>query len=111
MKLKLGFNNNQTEIDANVEKLIEKGMEQHERTWKDKFTFKHNAKKEMIDIKHKNKLEVEEKRRKTRYQIKQEEIRKNKEQEFRHILIGLAIMFGVILFFIILAILGSKFGW
>ena len=62
--MKFGFNlekkNATLEVDA--EKLIEKGMEQHERNWKDKFTFKHSAKKEIVDLKHKNKLEVEDKK-------------------------------------------------
>ena len=85
MKFKFDLEKNNATIDVDAERLIEKGMEQHEKSWKDKFLFKHVSKKEMINLKHKNKIEIEDKKqkRKTRYQIKQEEKRKNKEQEFK----------------------------
>lgn len=41
------------EAEADVEKLIEKGMDNHEKDWQEK----HNAKKEILEIKHKHKLE------------------------------------------------------
>ena len=41
------------EAEADVEKLIEKGMDNHEKDWQEK----HNAKKEMLEIKHKHKME------------------------------------------------------
>lgn len=98
MKFGFNFEKKNATLEVDAEKLIEKGMEQHERNWKEKFTFKHSAKKEMVDLKHKNKLEVEDKKqkRKTRYQIKQEEKRKNKELEFKQMLIGFGIMFAFI---------------
>ena len=113
MKFKFDFKKKNATMDFGVEELVEKGMEQSERTWKEKFSFKHKAKKEMVEIKHKNKLDVEDKKqkRKTRYQIKQEEKRKNKELEFKQKLIVICIMCGIMIFFIILAILGSTFGW
>ena len=57
----------------------------------------------MVDIKHKNKLEVEDKKqhRKTKYQIMQEEKRKNKELEFKQTIIGCAIAIGSMLLFMI----------
>ena len=36
-------------------------MEQHEKNWKDKFSTKHNAKKEILEMKHKQKMEFEDK--------------------------------------------------
>lgn len=54
------------EVDVGIEKLVEKGMEQHDKSWKDKFNTKHNAKKEMIEMKHKQKMEIEEKNKQKR---------------------------------------------
>ena len=63
------------DVDADVEKLIDKGLDQHEklenrrldiisenikdhrRTWKERFETKHKAKKEMAEIKNKYELE------------------------------------------------------
>ena len=62
MKLKIKKGEVEAEIEA--EKLIEKGMDQHDKNWKDKFSTKHNAKKEMLEIKHKQKLEIGEQNQK-----------------------------------------------
>ena len=32
--------------------IVEKGMDQHENGWKDKFNTKYNAKKEILEMKH-----------------------------------------------------------
>ena len=111
--MKFGLEKGKTTIEVDAERLVEKGMEQHERNWKDKFTFKHKAKKEMVDLKHKNKLEVEDKKqkRKTRYQIRQEEKRKNKELEFRQTLIAFGVFVGLmILIPLVVGIMGIIFG-
>ena len=107
MKLKFDLEKNNATIDVDAERLIEKGMEQHEKSWKDRLLFKHVAKKEMVKLKHKNKIEVEDKKQKrqTRYQIKQEENRKNKELEFKQTMIAVGSLIGVCLFFILLVIL------
>ena len=61
----------------------------------------------MVDLKHKNKLEVEDKKqkRKTRYQIKQEEIRKNKEQDFKQAMCLMGVLLGIILFCVLMGII------
>lgn len=41
------------EAEADVEKLIEKGMDNHEKDWQEK----QNAKKEILELKHKHKME------------------------------------------------------
>lgn len=41
------------EAEADVEKLIEKGMDNREKDWQEK----HNAKKEILELKHKHKME------------------------------------------------------
>ena len=45
------------EVEANAEKLVEKGIDAHEKDWKEKLESKHNNKKELIELKHKNKME------------------------------------------------------
>ena len=62
-----------------------------------------------IDYKAKNPI------RKTRYQIKQEEQRKNKElkhkQELQKMIIFVGTMLFIIILCIVMAILGTVFGW
>ena len=87
-------------------------MDQHDKNWKDKFNTKHNAKKEIQELKHKQKLEIEEVKQKKLnwYEKRQEEKRKNKELEHKHFMQGMAIMIGLMIFFFIIAIIGSIFG-
>lgn len=81
MKINLDIKNKKGNFEADIEKLVEKGMEQTDKTWKDKFNIKHNAKKEMLEIKHKQKMEIEEKRqaKKSWMQKLEEERRKTKQ--------------------------------
>ena len=60
MKLNLDIKNKKGELEADVETLVEKGMEQHERTQKDKFNSKHSAKKKILGLKHRQKIEIED---------------------------------------------------
>ena len=48
--------------------------------------------------------------RKTRYQVKQEEKRKNAELEQKHFMQGIALMIGLIAIFLIIGIVGTVFG-
>ena len=77
------------DVDADVEKLIDKGLDQHEklenrrldiisenikdhrRTWKERFETKHKAKKEMAEIKNKYELEKKELELKKKSHIKE----------------------------------------
>lgn len=83
MKLNFDVKNKKAGFEADVEKLLEKGIEQHEKDWKDKFNTKHNAKKEMLEIKHKQRIELEEKNQTKKNWIQkiQEENRRIKELE------------------------------
>lgn len=83
MKLNFDIKNKKGALEADVEKLVEKGMEQHDKNWKDKFNTKHNAKKEMLEMKHKQKLEIEESNQKKKnwFQKLEEERRKTREIE------------------------------
>lgn len=86
MKLNWDMKNKKVGVEADVEKLVEKGMDQHEKEWKDKFTTKHNANKEMLEMKHNQKMEIEEKQKTKKNWIQkiQEENRKTKELELEY---------------------------
>lgn len=83
MKYYYETKNKKAEIDADVERLLEKSLEQHEKNWKKKFDTKHKAKKEILEIKHKQKMDLEEnnKTKKNWFQKVVEEKRKTKELE------------------------------
>jgi len=83
MKLNFDIKNKKGGLEADVERLVEKGMDQHEKSWREKFDTKHSAKKEMLEIKHKHKMDLEEnnKNKKNWIQKIAEEKRKLKEME------------------------------
>jgi len=85
MKLNFDIKNKKGGFEADVEKLVEKGMDQHDKNWKDKFNTKHNAKKEILEIKHKQQMEVEEQnaKKKNWFQKMEEEKRKTRELELQ----------------------------
>ena len=58
MKFSLNLEKKNASVDLDVERLVEKGMEQNDKNWKDKFDAKHKAKKEILEIKHKQKMET-----------------------------------------------------
>ena len=84
MKLSFSFKKQEANFEADVEKLIEKGMDQREKN----------------------------PNRKTRYQIKQEEKRKNAElkhkQETQRMIIGISILAGCMVISLIIAVLASN---
>lgn len=84
MKLNFDIKNKKANLEADVERLVEKGMDQNEKNWKDKFVTKHNAKKEILEIKHKQKMEMEEKSQTKKNWIQkiEEERRRTKQLEF-----------------------------
>ena len=51
--MKVNFKRAGIEAEADVEKIIEKGMDNHENNWQEK----HKAKKEILELKHKHKME------------------------------------------------------
>ena len=63
MRLKIGNKAVSYEVETDAEKsakLIEKGMDMHDKNWKEKFNIKHNAKKDILELKHKHDLENKE---------------------------------------------------
>lgn len=109
MKFNFDIKNKKAGFEADVEKIVEKGMEQHEKNWFSKFDLKRKTKKEMKELKHKQKVEIEEVKQKKLnwYQRRQEEKRKNKELEQKHFMQGMAIMIGLMIFLFIVGIIGS----
>lgn len=82
MKLKFSLKNKEASLEADVEGLVAKGME-------------HRAKNPQ---------------RKTRYQIRQEEKRKNEELKQKQFMQGMLMLIGLMVLFIVIAIIGSIFG-
>ena len=83
MKLNFSWKKQEASIEADVERLVEKGME--------------------------NKSKKPPK--KTRYQIKQEEKRKNEELKQKHFVQGMIMMAALIVFILIICFIGSKLNW
>lgn len=81
MKFKFNIKEKEASFDADVERIVEKGL----------------------DYKFQNPSP----QRKTRYQIKQEEKRKNKEQEQKQFLQGIFAMIAIIIVILIICGLGS----
>lgn len=109
MKFNFDIKNKKAGFEADVEKLVEKGMDQHERNWFSKFNLKRQKEKEMKELKHKQRIEIEEIKQKKLnwYQRRQEEKRKNKELEHKHFIQGMAILIGLTIFFFIVGIICS----
>ncbi|OUQ48532.1 hypothetical protein [Lachnoclostridium sp. An118] len=87
MKLAFNFKKKEASLQADVEGMIERGLERKEKSPK----------------------------RKTRYQIRQEEKRKNmelkRELERKQMVQGILMMAGVIVFFLIICTIGSSINW
>lgn len=82
MKFKFSLQKKEIDVEADVEGLVEKGFQ------------------------HKEKQPP----KKTRYQIKQEEKRKTEELKFKQCLIYIGIMVGIVLVFVIIAIIATILG-
>lgn len=57
--MKVNFKKLGVEVEANAEGIVEKGIDAHEKDWKEKLESKHNNKKELLELKHKIKMEEE----------------------------------------------------
>ena len=80
MKLSFSLKNKEASFEADVEKLVEKGMDQR----------------------------AKDPNRKTRYQIRQEEKRKNKELEQKRFMMGMLLMVGLIVVILVVCAVGAK---
>lgn len=83
MRISIDAKNKKTDIEGDVESIAEKIIDNSEKDWKLKFDTKHNARKEMMEIRHKHKMEIDEKNQKKRNWIQkiQDEKLKAKELE------------------------------
>ena len=115
--------NEKINVEADVEKLIEKGMDNHEKNWKEKFITKHNAKKELSNQKHLQKIEIEElkQKRKSFFEKKAEEkqrkqklklqaLREKKKEERKELIFGSLMMIGIIIVILIICIIMEGLG-
>lgn len=82
MRLKFSLKNREASIEADVEGLVQKGLQHQE----------------------------EKDPKNTKYQIKQEEKRKNKELKQKHFIQGMFLMVGIILIPLIMCAIGAYFG-
>lgn len=82
MKFKLSLKDKEVNLEVGVEKLVEKGINQ----------------------------KAARPERKTRYQIKQEEKRKNEKLKQKHFMQGIVLMLGLIVISTIIAIVASVMG-
>ena len=104
--MKLNLKKIGVEAEADVEKIIEKGMDNHEKDWKDKLLTKKDAKKEMAELKHSQKVEMEELKQK-RKGFLAEKIRKEK-QERRNVILAVIFVIIIIIFCIVMGALGIE---
>lgn len=84
--MKLNFKKLGIEAEGDVEGVAKKMLDNHEKDWKEKFDSKHNAKKEIMELKRRYKLE-DEKRKisekmdlEVEYERKKEELEREKEK-------------------------------
>ena len=107
MKFNFDIKNKKAGFEADVEKIVEKGMDQHEKSWFSKFNLKREKKKEMLELKHKQRIEIEEAKIKKKY-LEQELNKKQEEEEFKRCIKYMILMFFIIIFIIIICSLGEK---
>ena len=121
MKFNFDIKNKKAGFEADVEKIVEKGMDQHEKNWFSKFNLKREKKKEMLELRHKQRIEIEnekqkrknwfEKREEAKIKKKYLEQELNKKQEdeiFKRLIRYIILMFFIIIFIIIICSLGEK---
>ena len=110
MKFNFDIKNKKAGFEADVEKIVEKGMDQHEKSWFSKFNLKREKKKEMLELKHKQRIEIEnekqkrknwfEKREEAKIKKKYLEQELNKKQEaedFKRVIKYMILMFFIML--------------
>lgn len=80
MKFSFDIKHKKVGFEADVEKLVEKGMDNHQKDWKDKMEKKHKNKKEIQELRYNQKIELYEKtRKKSKYELEFEERRREEE--------------------------------
>lgn len=121
MKFNFDIKNKKAGFEADVEKIVEKGMDQHEKNWFSKFNLKREKKKEMLGLRHKQRIEIEnEKQKRKNWFEKREEAKikkkyleqelnkKQEEENFKRFIRYMILMFFIIIFIIIICSLGEK---
>lgn len=121
MKLNLKSKNKETVFEADVEKLIEKGMDISNKDWKDKLLTKSKVKKEIQELKHKEKIEFEEVKQKRKgffdkrneekmklIQMKMDEEERKSKQKRKNVILAVIFIIILIGLCILMACLGIE---
>ena len=121
MKFNFDIKNKKAGFEADVEKIVEKGMDQHEKNWFSKFNLKREKKKEMLELKHKQRIEIENEKQKRknwfekreeaktkRKYLEQELNKKQEAEDFKRVIKYIILMFFIIIFIIIICSLGER---
>ena len=108
MKFNFDIKNKKAGFEADVEKIVEKGMDQHEKNWFSKFNLKREKKKEMLGLRHKQRIEIENEKQKRKNWFEQELNKKQEEENFKRFIRYMILMFFIIIFIIIICSLGEK---
>jgi len=103
MKFSFSLKNKEVNLEADVERLVEKNLD-YKAANPDKKT------KYQIKQEEKRKTEAAKLEKKTKYQIKQEEKRKTEAAKHKRQMQYLYIMIGLIVLFVIIAIIASVLG-
>lgn len=82
MKVNYDFKKKQVGVEANVEKIIEKGIDNREKNWEERIA----AKKEILQLKHQQKMELKNNKanKKTKYELKLEEQKRQEKLHRQH---------------------------
>ena len=85
MKITNKNKKNEISFEADAERIVEKAMDLHEKDWKEKFTTKHSAKKEILQLKHnlKNDIKLKEMQEGQRAREIEREDNLRKEEELQ----------------------------
>lgn len=121
MKLSFRLKNKEANIDMDVERIIEKGMNQHAEKGLYNFKEKQSEKRKLLDLKHKQKMEIEQERQKrknwferreeARIKKKQLELeleKKQRKEDLKQALVGIVLMTFFIIIMLIICELGDK---
>ncbi len=94
MKLKFSLKNKEASLEADIEKLVEKGMDNKAKN---------------PDKKTRYQIRQEEKRK--TLQLKADEKMKKKQAEQKQVIVGVCLMMAVLVFILIICFVGSQLGW
>ena len=94
MKLKFSLKNKEASLEADIEKLVEKGMDN-----------------KAVRPEKKTRYQIKQEEKRKTLLLKAEEERKKKQAEQKQMIVGLCMMMAVLVFILIICFVGSQLGW